>query len=144
MSDSNEEIAISLPPPPGGKDVQAYYLVYGEWVVITKEPTIATLENPNPQGRMMQHTMSANEVINIHPVVFTLMQQGERPGYKIKWAMSIPKGIFKWYMEATKIIRDAKAKAKEAAETKDATPAAEGSREDSAARGTPKITLVRS
>lgn len=80
-----------------------YWMVSGEWEQIFSEPSIATADNPNAQGRQFVKRMTASEVINCHPMLHAMQvtaSQNPRPrnNYIILYALPITKEQFEFIM----------------------------------------------
>lgn len=107
MSDETEDAVIHLPAPPKRMQSQ-HHMVYGEWTIVQQSSTIATADNPNPQGGARRHTLGLNEVTNLHPLVYAVAVQPHRPGYVVKWAMPISKQLYDWHMNVQQTLDSAR------------------------------------
>lgn len=122
MNPSDTATKIQIPPPPVDAGTHKYYMVYGEWmqfVQVGEQHSIVTLDNPNPSAQgpqVLRRSVGLNEVIDIPPIFFAVLAQGQRPGYQIKWAMAITKQQYEWYKKVEKVMEKASQQAAEASQ----------------------------
>lgn len=99
---------IDVPPPPVVPGTHPYYFIYGEWLNITKPTMIATPENPNPSTEPQIRPVGMNECIDLHPAVFVIMAQAQRPNYQLKYAVGISKEMFEWFVDVQERLRQSR------------------------------------
>lgn len=92
-----EQKMLDIPSPPGTAEAHGHYFVYGEWVGLRQESSVATLDNPNPTGQVVQIKYGKNEAIAMHPAVYAIVIQQARPGYTVRAWSGISQELFDWY-----------------------------------------------
>lgn len=69
-----------------------FWMLAVEWIEVAQESAITGA------GRTMARRRAQNEVCNIHPLVYSVVQQRERHEFSIRWAMEIDEELYDWVM----------------------------------------------
>jgi hypothetical protein len=110
MSENNNNTPPVMFPPedPYGELARTfpkgnYFLVCCEWDEIVEQPTskLATPDNPNPHqqgGRALIH-QKVNEVIDAHPIAYSIRAQMIRLNFTVSWAMIIKREHYDFVLQ---------------------------------------------
>jgi hypothetical protein len=88
---------IQLPGPPATDEVKSHYFIYGEWTKVIEASKVVAPGSAPEQD--MYHKIGMNEAIAMHPAVFVVLVQEQRPGYTVKAWSRISKELFDWWID---------------------------------------------
>lgn len=96
-----EQLNLNVLSPPDTPEIKSYYFIYGEWNVVVEGSKVVS-PNGQPQADSF-HRIGMNEVIAMHPAIFTVLIQQTRPGYTVRSWGGISRELFLWWKEVERL-----------------------------------------
>jgi hypothetical protein len=90
MSNNNKQRGSQMPP-------KEYFMICCEWWEVPEESALVTMpQSVSDLGRNIPKKIVRNEVIDVHPVLYTIDMQGHRRDFVITDTLQITRRLYEY------------------------------------------------